>query len=216
MRFNAFAEAAADGGALVAALITSAAIFNHSCAPAATWHIAESSREMIVTAARDLAAGEEVTLSYVAPSPAALLKDAPARWRHISEQWDFLCACELCQQEALALMQVGGAPGPLVACLYSLQSGISAAVAHEGAGALGDAAAAWTRVHAACAAAPALAGSLHQPACEAALHVAQLSLLQRRGADAAAWVARARASDAASGRPFERWGRLYAVVGAAS
>jgi hypothetical protein len=155
-----------------------------------------------------------VTLCYASPSPSQPLAGAPQRWRHLFQQWGFMCSCEMCQQEALAIMSPGtsAAEVPLPTLFYSLAGAVEAASAHEAAGALGEASAAWAAIFGSLVRAPELLGHTHSTACEAALHLAQIHLLLQAPAEAAQWLKCARGVDRISGKDFSRWARHYSIV----
>ena len=65
---------------------------NHDCAPSAAhiWHPAARGDRVALVAARDIAAGEEITVTYV-----DLLTDATARRERLA-QYGFRCGCAVC------------------------------------------------------------------------------------------------------------------------
>jgi len=81
----------------IVALFAAAAFFNHSCAPNA---LLESTRTTaLVRAARPIAKGEEVTISYL---PVQLLADASSRRQRLEGGRGFACRCARCAEEGLA------------------------------------------------------------------------------------------------------------------
>jgi hypothetical protein len=66
---------------------------NHACLPNAVRSFLGD--VIILRAARDIRAGEEITISYQKPAP--LLAD---RQKALSDSWDFRCNCLLCTSEA--------------------------------------------------------------------------------------------------------------------
>ena len=85
----------AGGVAAGHAFYTAAAAMNHSCAPNCV--SLRLGGNMAVVALRDLAAGEEMTHSYLGAS-ALLLLPAPTRAAHLH----FVCYCARCVAEAPA------------------------------------------------------------------------------------------------------------------
>jgi hypothetical protein len=67
---------------------------NHSCAPNAANVFSSPSGERIVFAGRDIAPGDEITVTY-----APLLQEASARRARLA-QYGFRCACEACVDAA--------------------------------------------------------------------------------------------------------------------
>ncbi|KDQ17836.1 hypothetical protein BOTBODRAFT_29148 [Botryobasidium botryosum FD-172 SS1] len=77
---------------LPAALYLLPSLFNHSCVPSATWH--HFGDVMVVRAAKDVAAGEELTLSYIAgPGDTIFSREAELKV-HMAE-----CDCPLCDAD---------------------------------------------------------------------------------------------------------------------
>eukprot|EP00927_Polykrikos_kofoidii_P036448 TRINITY_DN30773_c0_g1_i2.p1 TRINITY_DN30773_c0_g1~~TRINITY_DN30773_c0_g1_i2.p1 ORF type:complete len:591 (-),score=123.65 TRINITY_DN30773_c0_g1_i2:73-1845(-) len=68
-------------------------LMSHSCLPSAVWHY-DVSGNFVLKARRGIAAGEEVTVSYL--SEAELLFHASARRRLLSDSKQFWCTCERC------------------------------------------------------------------------------------------------------------------------
>lgn len=67
------------------------ALLNHECTPN-TRHAYDASGHMVIRAARAVAAGEELTVTY-----SALLWGSPARRQHLLRTKHFLCACSRCR-----------------------------------------------------------------------------------------------------------------------
>jgi hypothetical protein len=76
------------------ALMGSASFFNHSCMPNVADHVSPNGM-IAFMAKRDIAAGEELFISYVG-------EDAPReqRQQRLSMQYGFACHCEKCNAEA--------------------------------------------------------------------------------------------------------------------
>lgn len=84
-------EATADSFDI--ALFPEASRFNHSCDPNATFYSVQGGL-LVVRAVRAVAAGEEVTISYV---PA--MTPRPVRQGALLERYGFLCECARCTEE---------------------------------------------------------------------------------------------------------------------
>ncbi|KAI8465647.1 MAG: hypothetical protein J3K34DRAFT_82272 [Monoraphidium minutum] len=106
IKLNAFGDAYEDlaaaaargaGARSVVGLWPAFAYFNHSCIPAAV-HYAVGDR-LVVRAVQDMAAGDEVTVSYLGREEFA---PAQARQAVLLERWGFECGCERCTVEAAA------------------------------------------------------------------------------------------------------------------
>ena len=76
------------------AVYLTASLFNHSCEPSVdvTWPRNDATARF--TAARDVAAGEALTVCYT--DAAASLA---ARRRHLRESYGFVCRCALCAEQ---------------------------------------------------------------------------------------------------------------------
>eukprot|EP00727_Mastigamoeba_balamuthi_P014378 m51a1_g9565 hypothetical protein (609) ;mRNA; r:910920-912829 len=78
------------------ALMTTGSMFNHSCEPSAAWEGSlDTGNTLRFVAARDIAAGEEVTISYVDQSAEWVL-----RQRALVGQYGFLCRCPKCVRQS--------------------------------------------------------------------------------------------------------------------
>ncbi|CAN8099286.1 unnamed protein product [Discula destructiva] len=66
--------------------------FNHDCRPNVAFRIDEHAAHY-THAVRDIAAGEELTLSYMNP-----FETHAVRQRHILSSWGFMCSCPHCSQ----------------------------------------------------------------------------------------------------------------------
>lgn len=91
--------------------------FNHSCAPNAEYGLTDQNH-MKVRALRNIAAGEEVYISYLGN---AVLLSSSLRKRLLKERYFFECACPLCSVptdtlEALACVACGGHAIPGQSC----------------------------------------------------------------------------------------------------
>lgn len=85
--FNCYAG---DGGALD--MYFTPSFMNHSCLPKAVWHI--DGNEYVLLALRDIAAGEELTISYL--STVMLAQSTGVRMKALRESKEFNCKCERC------------------------------------------------------------------------------------------------------------------------
>ncbi|WIA18501.1 hypothetical protein OEZ85_009954 [Tetradesmus obliquus] len=72
-----------------------AAMINHACCPNA--HALLIGDRLVVRAAEDIAAGQQVTLSYLGPQ---LFAPAAVRQEELRQQWGFDCGCARCKAEA--------------------------------------------------------------------------------------------------------------------
>ncbi|KAK3302440.1 uncharacterized protein B0T15DRAFT_305542 [Chaetomium strumarium] len=71
-------------------LFPAIARFNHDCRPNADYRFSHRTLAQYIHAARDIAPGEELTLSYINPLMSRAERQARLR------QWGFECACPLC------------------------------------------------------------------------------------------------------------------------
>ena len=79
------------------ALFDRLACINHSCAPnAEVWPSRDGSHEARLVARRAIAAGDEVTISYIDANQRAGVRE---RRRELCE-YGFVCACAKCEAEA--------------------------------------------------------------------------------------------------------------------
>lgn len=69
---------------------------NHSCKPTATWEF-DSATGMTVRASRDVAAGEELTISYI-QEPWLSMRTQP-RKQYLKQTFRFDCACAACLED---------------------------------------------------------------------------------------------------------------------
>jgi hypothetical protein len=77
--------------------------FNHSCAPSARWHINATDEILYIRAAVDIAAGDEVTISY-GPGEAVMYCEKK-RAALMMKTWGFICdsnTCRLCAGQRCA------------------------------------------------------------------------------------------------------------------
>jgi hypothetical protein len=100
MKTNAFACQLHDGGEDDAymCLFSSVARINHACRPNAHARFIPSTLLMEIKALRDIAAGEEISISYGRVD----LKHAE-RQKLYKEGWNFECTCSLCTSESHVL-----------------------------------------------------------------------------------------------------------------
>ncbi|CAE8676784.1 unnamed protein product [Polarella glacialis] len=79
-------------------------LMNHSCAPNVDFQIRwgeEGVATLRLAAQRDVAAGEELNISYLSSAPGEALGEARSvRRKRLREVWGFDCACERCLAEA--------------------------------------------------------------------------------------------------------------------
>lgn len=68
--------------------------FNHGCELSAEYQLNETNKSIIIAAARDLDAGDEITLQYTRP-----LASYAHRTKLLRERYDFACACALCSAD---------------------------------------------------------------------------------------------------------------------
>merc|ERR1712078_352284 len=73
--------------------------FNHCCASQnnASWVYDGSTRLLNVKATKDVAAGEELTISYIAKPWCDLAK--PARQQYLRQNFNFVCLCKACTMQ---------------------------------------------------------------------------------------------------------------------
>ncbi|KAK4177469.1 hypothetical protein QBC36DRAFT_327028 [Triangularia setosa] len=67
---------------------------NHDCRPNADYYFDHETLSQYIHAIRDIAPGEELTLSYINP-----IMKKKARNKKLNRIWGFQCACPLCTQE---------------------------------------------------------------------------------------------------------------------
>jgi len=80
---------------VASAVYTAQSLLNHSCAPNVYYStINNSSHQMDVIAATPIAAGQEITTSYIDQN--LLTLPTPSRRAHISSSFGFLCECPAC------------------------------------------------------------------------------------------------------------------------
>jgi SET domain-containing protein len=83
------------------------ALINHSCSPNASV-ILYSPRQMVVRAACDMEAGEEVTITYAGPTVAAPIA---VRREYLRKGFGFTCTCPRCLVEQDYEMEPVGEAG---------------------------------------------------------------------------------------------------------
>jgi hypothetical protein len=84
----------------VVALFPLTAMMNHSCAPNAEVRSQEFvDCHMNLVAKRDIAAGEELLISYIGVGPSVGRKSRYRRRRELQAKYLFFCECDECQQE---------------------------------------------------------------------------------------------------------------------
>ncbi|KAK4186272.1 hypothetical protein QBC35DRAFT_554373 [Podospora australis] len=79
------------GGKDYMGLFADVARFNHDCKPNAFIHFSETTLAMTIWVARDIKAGEEITISYAAAGMVS-----KERQKTLEEVWGFKCQCTLC------------------------------------------------------------------------------------------------------------------------
>lgn len=85
------APAAGPAVGVLRGLYPLGALLNHECTPN-TRHSYDPRGRMLIRAARPVAAGEELTVTY-----SALLWGSPARRQHLLRTKHFLCGCSRCK-----------------------------------------------------------------------------------------------------------------------
>lgn len=90
---NTFETPTADGRRLVELLLTTSRV-NHSCSPNALRGPGAEAGTVEVRAIRPLAAGEEISISYV--DEEVLMSPMPARRERLFGRWQFQCQCKRC------------------------------------------------------------------------------------------------------------------------
>lgn len=77
------------------AIHPAASYFNHECEPNVSKH--REGRAMVFTANRDIAAGEQLFISY------GMMDELPftERQKLLEDQWFFICQCTRCKQESM-------------------------------------------------------------------------------------------------------------------
>ena len=90
-RSNAFPTVEHDDGRTEAAVFAQVCRLNHACAPNAHVAWSMSRAEQTVHAIREIAAGDEITVSYAAPGT-----ECAARRLHLRNTFGFECDCSLC------------------------------------------------------------------------------------------------------------------------
>jgi hypothetical protein len=73
---------------------------NHTCRPNAWYRFDEATMKMHLIAMRNIAAGEEVTISYIPPGC-----DRVDRVRSLNNYWGFFCDCRLCVAPSEAIIK---------------------------------------------------------------------------------------------------------------
>jgi SET domain-containing protein len=77
-------------------------MINHSCQPNADFHFSGQESSIVVRALRDIAAGEEVCISYCGLEP--LVNDKVNRQKEL-RSWFDVCACVVCSRPDSASTQ---------------------------------------------------------------------------------------------------------------
>ena len=90
-RSNAYPTVEHADGSTEAAVFAGACRINHACAPNAHVAWSKALTQQTVHAVRQIAAGDEVTVSYAVPGAARA-----ARQTHLHGKFGFACACPLC------------------------------------------------------------------------------------------------------------------------
>ena len=98
-----------DGSSSTCAVLPMVACMNHSCAPSCLYEWDPAARAVHVLAARALAAGDELCLSYLQAEE--LARPAVARRVLLQERFGFLCGCERCAAEEAAVAAAATADG---------------------------------------------------------------------------------------------------------
>jgi hypothetical protein len=86
------AYAAGPVGSLITAIFTNVCRLNHACSPNTARYWNEALGKQEVHAAREIAVGDELTLSYIGGEGAT----REQRRDYLQQHFGFLCACSLC------------------------------------------------------------------------------------------------------------------------
>lgn len=83
-----------EGAEILFVVFPEIARMNHDCRPNAEYRFDRGALAQHVTALRDIAPGEELTLTYIDPE-----ESRGARMRRLEETWGFRCACPACSMD---------------------------------------------------------------------------------------------------------------------
>ncbi|KAK3927128.1 SET domain-containing protein SmydA-8, isoform A [Frankliniella fusca] len=116
------AEAWGPGQGALRGLYPLGALLNHECTPN-TRHSYDARGRMVVRAARPVARGEELTVTY-----SALLWGSPARRQHLLRTKHFLCTCARCKDPTVS----GSASAVLRSCMCFIHTAVGETQIFEG------------------------------------------------------------------------------------
>lgn len=97
-----------DGSSTVMhlAIFPDAARLNHACSPNAMYYLVPDTLTHVVHATRDIAVGEEITVSYI-----GVMQGIDSRRRMLREGFGFECGCERCLREEKGTHGMGEGDG---------------------------------------------------------------------------------------------------------